>query len=103
MAALLVVYFVAPLATEVAENAVSLVTTGHAAHGCDDGQHPQGDPEHCCSGIVHVCGCCHSPGFTAPVAWSFSPFTGSAIPAPRAAPEAREDGHLASVFRPPIG
>jgi len=99
--ALVVAWQMAPGMTELAENLVHLVTTGHSAHAIDDEQHaPEGD-EHGCTSTFHVCQC-HS---SAPFVMSMSkPRVRTPALHRDSVPELqdlRADGYLTSVFRPP--
>ena len=59
--AVFLLWALVPGAGELFENAVHLVQEGHSAHAAADGDHhdPMG-PEHCCTGVVHLCSCCAS-------------------------------------------
>lgn len=102
MVAVALVYLMTPMAAELTENVVHVITSGHTAHALNDAEHATDDPEHCCSGPTHVCGCCHSTGFTASVTEGVVPPSTCATQLPWTADDLRADGHLARVFRPPI-
>lgn len=101
--ALLLVFVMTPMAAEMAENVVHLLTQGHAAHALNDDAHRRQGPEHGCSGPFHVCACHASIAFTA-----------QSVSVEVAAPDVCEacvawcyrrvacEGHLTSLFRPPI-
>jgi hypothetical protein len=99
---LLMIYFVAPSASEVVENVLHLVAEGHTAHAVADADHaPRGD-EHGCSGTFHVCQC-HSSvtflsGTTAPEVEAASEHRQNVY---RDVDDARAEGCRADMFRPP--
>ena len=100
--AVLLVYLMTPMATEIVENVIHFGATGHTAHASKDAQHQPKDPEHCCSGLTHVCGCCHSTAFMVPVAEALAPAPASEMRLLHGPDELRADGYLGGVFRPPI-
>jgi hypothetical protein len=63
--ALFMAWQLVPGSTEIVENAVHLVFTGHTAHGPDDAEHQPDGSEHGCSGSVHLCSCHASPNIAA--------------------------------------
>jgi hypothetical protein len=72
--ALLLLTLLVPGADELVENALHLVEQGHMAHGEPAGDdHSSTNPEHDCTGAMHLCQCCvtlsclpgHSDGFRA--------------------------------------
>lgn len=100
--AVCLVYLMTPMAAEITENLLHLVANGHTAHAVADEEHQPDDPEHCCSGPTHVCGCCHSTSFVAPIGEELAPAPASVAGLPCGPDVARADGYLAGVFRPPI-
>jgi hypothetical protein len=100
--AILIVYLMTPMATEITENIIHFGTTGHTAHALNDVRHQQKDPEHCCSGPMHICSCCHSTGFMVPIAEALAPVQPSEMRLIWGPDELRADGYLGGVFRPPI-
>lgn len=54
----------APGAGELLENTVHLIQEGHVAHAAPDGDyHGTPNPEHGCTGAIHLCSCCISFSF----------------------------------------
>ena len=100
--AVLIVYLMTPMATEIVENIVHFVASGHTAHALNDAQHQKKDPEHCCSGPMHVCGCCHSTVFIVPIAEELVPVQSSETRLLWGPDELHADGYLGGLFRPPI-
>jgi hypothetical protein len=103
LVALLLVYLMTPVATEVAENVVHFVVNGHGAHALQDSEHHPNDREHGCSGLVHVCAC-HS---STPFAVDRSTVEIAAKLAVERELEGDDDagprpGHTGDVFRPPL-
>ncbi len=101
--AVLMMYLMTPGSGELTENIVHLVMNGHTAHALDDADHQPEDDEHGCSGPYHVCQCHTSTGFLAGVG---DVRLGAAFAAGArlswGAEDAKADGCLAGVFRPPI-
>lgn len=103
--ACLVAYVMTPMAAEVTESVLHLLTEGHTAHSVADDAHHPDEPEHGCSGLFHLCPC-HSAVVSAAVspqqlAIDVTVATGDAGFGAWTE-DAPSDGHLESVFRPPI-
>lgn len=98
----IMVYAMAPGASEIAENVFHLLAEGHAAHALADADHePQGE-EHGCSGTFHMCHCHSSTAF---VSGGEAPEVRAAIElcqrVSRDVDDARAEGCRADMFRPP--
>lgn len=74
--AILLLGTLVPGVGEIVENALHLAREGHLAHGAPEGDdHDAPLPEHGCTGTLHLCSCCVSPGviLTQPVDRTPSP------------------------------
>jgi hypothetical protein len=99
--AALLVFMMTPGLTELVDDALHLVETGHTEHAAahDDG-HGE-DAEHGCSGAFHTCGCHASPAFLpAPEAPSL-PESAQALLAVVSPGGGPSDGASGDLLRPP--
>lgn len=97
--ACVLLFFVVPGVEEWVSDAVHVVLDGHTFH--DQGHE---EPDHCCSGAFHFCGC-HALSPAVPVV--FASVLGSSppgvlhdVPRPRPAGAPR-DAHARRMIRPP--
>ncbi len=98
----LVIFFMAPGASQIVENVSQLMTDGPAAQASADVERGSHNDESGCSGTFHMCQCHSSVSF----------LTGSTAPKVAVAPEHRQnvawdvddvcaEGCRAGMFRPP--
>lgn len=87
---------------EVVENALHLLSEGHAAHELADAEHAPRGAEHGCSGTFHLCHCHSSTAF---VGDAETPEIEAAAEHRRLLSweldDARAEGCPADMFRPP--
>ena len=99
--ALVLAWQVTPGLTEVMENVVHVVSTGHGAHALDDAEHsPEGD-EHGCAGTFHVCQCHPTVTFLTPVPARVAAASYLSQVRVFEWDDVRADGHFTGIFRPP--
>ncbi len=61
--AFVLIHLMTPGSTELAENIIHFVASGHLAHAKQCGDSQPADQEHACSGPYHFCACHYSTGF----------------------------------------
>lgn len=92
-------FFIVPGAEEIVGDALHIVMDGHTFH--DEGHE---EPDHCCSGAFHFCGC-HARSPAVPVLVARGVF--AALPAalreidPPIVIGSPREGHARRIIRPP--
>ena len=102
LVAALLVFLVTPGLTELLDDALHVIETGHSEHAEAHEQHGGAGAEHGCSGTFHTCPCHQSPSFLpASEALVVAASVDTSLGAPLRLTDRPADGVRRSLRRPP--